>query len=440
MRNWINLFESRDVTLDEARSNAPLNSTNRRSDGISKLLQYANQGGYYATFTSIPKVGVNPNSKYSTPVGIYAYPLGDGEIIEQIENNDLPFAGDQPFINVFKVVAPDEKFIGLQDDAASFQSLNTATAKWLANRLVIYRDLSGPEQNQRMGPEMLEKFIWQYVYAWVSENALSKTPGGIWWGFTRVAAALIRYTDDMKTATFKVRDLVTLCNTSIALNNSGDIKAAAPLWTRLMRDIGVDGVVDYSGGIIHGNEPTQAVFFTTSALKLVDRIDNPRQQIGRIQVGTAQQFYRALAKTVTSYNNSTVVKMLDWIAAPDGPDALFNLSAVHPVTQKAESIKVALALHEPAENFFKAAGMLARSSKISEYQRGHILTTIAYKVSHCMYVGDKKTALMWFNYGNLILGNEDKAREYWLLHLDEHDATKSMKMYDALMGRKTPTD
>jgi hypothetical protein len=47
------------------------------------------------------KFGINPRSTYNTPTGIYAFPLSD-EIYRQLENGDLPFAQDEPFIMLFK--------------------------------------------------------------------------------------------------------------------------------------------------------------------------------------------------------------------------------------------------------------------------------------------------------------------------------------------------
>ncbi len=47
------------------------------------------------------KFGINPRSTYNTPTGIYAFPLSD-EIFRQLENGDLPFAQDEPFIMLFK--------------------------------------------------------------------------------------------------------------------------------------------------------------------------------------------------------------------------------------------------------------------------------------------------------------------------------------------------
>lgn len=56
---------------------------------------------WFISFTSIDKLGINPNSSYRTPIGIYAYQLTYA--IEHEFLTDLPFVGDAPFINLFKI-------------------------------------------------------------------------------------------------------------------------------------------------------------------------------------------------------------------------------------------------------------------------------------------------------------------------------------------------
>jgi hypothetical protein len=48
-------------------------------------------------------------------------------------------------------------------------------------------------------------------------------------------------------------------------------------WNALFRGIGVDGVVDPGLGIIHANEPTQAVFFSTTKLEIVKQLNNVKK-------------------------------------------------------------------------------------------------------------------------------------------------------------------
>lgn len=52
--------------------------------------------------TSINKIGINPQSQYNTPIGIYSYPLTQ-EYYEKLVKNKLPFAGNQRYINLFSI-------------------------------------------------------------------------------------------------------------------------------------------------------------------------------------------------------------------------------------------------------------------------------------------------------------------------------------------------
>ena len=51
---------------------------------------------------AIPKVGINPKSKYNTPNGIYSYPLTT-KIYRDMSRGELPFAQNQPYFSIFKI-------------------------------------------------------------------------------------------------------------------------------------------------------------------------------------------------------------------------------------------------------------------------------------------------------------------------------------------------
>ena len=59
----------------------------------------------FVSFTQLEKLGINPQSTYDTPIGIYAYPIK--YVYEQIEHHksadELPFAGGARFANLFSV-------------------------------------------------------------------------------------------------------------------------------------------------------------------------------------------------------------------------------------------------------------------------------------------------------------------------------------------------
>lgn len=63
------------LSLLEARSNSEQNKKINVNDAISEYYnQYSEMA--FLSFTKLEKLGVNPNSQFATPNGIYAYPLG----------------------------------------------------------------------------------------------------------------------------------------------------------------------------------------------------------------------------------------------------------------------------------------------------------------------------------------------------------------------------
>jgi len=75
---------------------------------------HPNSENLVVTFTEINKVGINPQSKYDTPIGIYLYPLD--YVIEKKMN--VPFAANQPHINVCEFTRP-EKILHMTSDTSN---------------------------------------------------------------------------------------------------------------------------------------------------------------------------------------------------------------------------------------------------------------------------------------------------------------------------------
>ena len=73
-----------------------------------------NSENFAVTFTAIDKVGINPTSGYETPIGIYFYPLD--YVVKRKMN--VPFAGDQPHINVCEFKRP-EKILHMTSDVSN---------------------------------------------------------------------------------------------------------------------------------------------------------------------------------------------------------------------------------------------------------------------------------------------------------------------------------
>lgn len=174
----------------------------------------------FVSFTALDKLGINPRSKYSTPIGIYAYPLSYvKDVVGEGHTNKLPFAGSQPYSN----------FFSLKDSATVIVSSDFTT-----NDLKPYVD----KLREKFGDSAVTKATEEYNDGAPYEDS----PFGTLWGITFWLSA--------------------------------KHKNSAVAWNKMLRDLGIDAFVDMGYGTIHGAEPTQMVVLNPSAITNVDRIKN----------------------------------------------------------------------------------------------------------------------------------------------------------------------
>mgnify|MGYP003979486677 CR=1 FL=1 len=191
---------------------------------------------HYITYTSLNKVGINPGSKYNTPNGIYTYPLTKS-IFQLIEIGDLPYAQDKEYISV---IMPKEETHML---TRSTPINMTTFLKKIYSREALD---AGLIHNEEIIREIKDHYLQELD---IDENLISfqkikadsrhQSNFGILWNLTRIAAGEKPNT-----------------------------------WSALMRWIGFDGAYDNGDGIIHPMEPTQGVFFSKSALTVVETFPN----------------------------------------------------------------------------------------------------------------------------------------------------------------------
>lgn len=178
----------------------------------------------FVSFTSVDKLGINPKSSYKTPYGIYSYPAEyvANEVGYKKEMSALPFAGQQPFVNIFQangeIVKLSDMYEGEFDHY--FNTIKTTYKEYLSNLNYLLR---------------------------TTDSYLLETVGGKFWFVTMKLAEII--------------GLNTKRNPSM-------------VWNGIFRKLGIDGCIDDGAGIIHPAEPTQAVFFSLSAIKNLKRIKN----------------------------------------------------------------------------------------------------------------------------------------------------------------------
>ena len=200
----------------------------------------------FVSFTDLEKLGVNPQSQYETPMGIYAYPLdyvistaGDDQPM-----TSLPFAGESPWANFFRARGHVIELAKMTRDS-QFNNL----IEHLRDIYIAVSGLDTVVANDKFNELMRKE----------SPKNRASSAGSILWHLTMsVSEALVR---DKHSAWYgKSEELV---------------------WTMIFRRMGVDGCVDLGAGIIHRAEPTQAVFFSRSAVTDVERAANKYSPVRR---------------------------------------------------------------------------------------------------------------------------------------------------------------
>jgi hypothetical protein len=183
---------------------------------VEQLQQYRNDQDVYISYTELNKIGINPKFEFNTPLGIYFYPLET--IWENVVNNTVPYAAERPYVYVVKAT-------GLLD-------LNKYT-----------RDM-----------------LWDDIEKLKLGNSLT-------------------YTKEFKKAKSDSSEIpgifIFYLTHNLAKKEGGN---TASRWTQILREeLGYKGIRD-TNGIIHPNEPIQAIIFSTRDFKVIDKLENKRRE------------------------------------------------------------------------------------------------------------------------------------------------------------------
>lgn len=200
----------------------------------------------FVSFTDLPKLGINPGSRYATPIGIYAYPaeyviykttqypyIGGSS---DMAMTALPFAGGKPWANIFRARS-GANIIDLGKFTEAQYNEYCDKLKALLTKLPIgYR-------NQPLYSDTATEYIDTLMDA-ANKSARVNKPGGKFWYVT-----------------MRLSEVMNTNRTTVA-------------WNEIFRLLGIDGFVDPDREIIHPSEPTQAVFFSGKAVELLDTVAN----------------------------------------------------------------------------------------------------------------------------------------------------------------------
>ena len=215
--------------LFEARRNPHLNP---RIDPLDTFSMYARNPNMFVTYTKLPKVGINPKSNYNTPIGIYSYPLeyilkrayGNGSVF-----GAAPFASESKYVHLFEQRSRNIL------DVSTYNNNDYNRDKQV---LINYFSSISDEDSVRQAIQEYERSM-----NWHGRD----TSGGkiIWFLIYNLMARFSRTRE-------------TIEATKI-----------------LYRVLGYDAVYDRDGrGVIHENEPTQAVHFNIQTIRIVESFEN----------------------------------------------------------------------------------------------------------------------------------------------------------------------
>jgi hypothetical protein len=215
------------------------------------------------TFTKIDKIGLNPQSKWKTPLGIYLYPLD--YVIEKKMN--VPFAANEPHINVCEFTRP-QKILHMNPDVSKQDGMEL---------LNVF-----PKEQVDQASKNIDKSVDMFSKAQKLFDHKKTKLNNLQYDQEKENDLYKKYIDAKTLYDFTKDELQGLAPhigsnysklwlvTRILANNK------PTQWNINLRKCGIDGFVDHGTGTIHPSEPTQCVVFATNNLKLLHSIDNPK--------------------------------------------------------------------------------------------------------------------------------------------------------------------
>ncbi len=205
--------------LSELRRNPSQNQPTNQREHLADYLRELGRSGaditnWAVSMTTVPKLGINPNSRYQTPIGIYFYPA---RYFLKHADQGLPFMDDASNIQLFRIEGP----------VLEIDDVTDAEYRQLVERLVAL----APQM--RVSGPLLRGIIRDSV-----EGANVNSAGGrLWYIMYRMSG-----------------------------EGTGSGRAHV-MWNWMIRQLGYVAVRDGGEGIIHSNEPTQGMVVDPRAVQ-----------------------------------------------------------------------------------------------------------------------------------------------------------------------------
>lgn len=160
-------------------------------------------------------LGLNTRASYSTPLGIYGYPVSDVNVRQNILDNTLPYAGGRPWIYFFR-----------------FKDMSKV---W---NLSMDNPQNTVEKLKRIFPEGdVDEFVYNKSTEIGSESV------------------------DSRVVFFTTHEMAG--------------RGKLVVWSKLLLKLGYHGVVDYGQGIIYDGEPIQGFALSSKFIEVVGQLRNP---------------------------------------------------------------------------------------------------------------------------------------------------------------------
>lgn len=250
--------------------NARINKENLKAH-LQKFISSKDNPKFFFTMTEINKVGVNIQSRYNTPLGVYAYPLTN-EFLEMLIGGHLPYAGEKPYVNLFTLSAPT---FNMTTYTATDLKKDTNTIKTIYN----FKDSVDPTSQQE------DTYYTQFDIDEAFRTARTGTDISKMWNLTRI------------------------------------LSKNAKSWNVLLRTLGYTNFYDPGLGLIHPNEPSQAVILDPSIIIVIESFFNPHASDYPIEPGHASQHETNILSQKIKQKNS----LLRYVRTTKNSDALDRL-------------------------------------------------------------------------------------------------------------------
>lgn len=242
------------------------------------LMKYVkeNDDNLFVSFTKINKLGINPKTKYNTPLGIYCYPI---KLAYQFYNSSNKTLSN----NINKEDVDNRDYYNIKDNDNRKNYLENIKNLIFINRLPFATDgnyfhifrynsnkiltVNKSKFDYKNYIEKLAKYVIETYDQYITEQSRNNIEG------------FIRYNikDLEKEHTDPTSILYHLImNIGRMIINLPKIKVSKyPLITNsIFRYLGIDGIIDPGEGLIHPNEPCQAVFFSKNNIEVLESFDN----------------------------------------------------------------------------------------------------------------------------------------------------------------------